>query len=254
MSEHPTRLNGHLVIGGASHDFDFVRLELLKLLAAYPHVRVTVAPNFEDLEGLAAADFLIAYTCNVEPGEAAQKALYDFVASGKRWFALHGTNSVLEWSEDGVAAPPRARRFMETLGSQFVAHPAMGPFDVEVTAPDHPLVAGLSAFETVDELYLSDFFGEPEVLLATHYSGEAPGFVRDQWPDNVPRPVLYLKKVGDGEVLYFTLGHRRGHWDAPHRTPYYPEVEEGSWATPEFHEVLRRGIRWAARLDEGEQP
>ncbi len=253
MNGHPARLNGHLVIGGASHDFDFVRLELLKLLAAYPHVRVTVATSFEDLDSLSAADFVIAYTCNVEPSQAAQDALHQFVADGKRWFALHGTNSVLEWSEAGVEAPPRARTFMETLGSQFIAHPAMGPFEVEVTDSSHPLVKGIKPFETTDELYLSDFFGEPEVLLATRFSGEAPGFIRDQWPDDAARPVLYINRVGDGEVLYFTLGHKRGHWDAPHRTPYYPEVEDGSWATPEFHRILQRGIRWAARLDDGDQ-
>lgn len=245
MSEHPARINGYLVVGGASHDFDAVRLDLLTLLADYPHVRVTVAPDFEDIGGIDAADFLIAYTCNIEPSTTAQDNLKRFVSAGKRWFALHGTNSVLEWSEAGVAAPPRARTFMKTLGSQFIAHPPMGPFTVTVREPAHPLVAGLDAFETTDELYLSDVFGTPRVLLETRYTGEAPGFTRDQWPDDAPRPVLYLHDVGDGQVLYFTLGHRRGHWDAPHRTPYYPEVEDGAWATPAFHTILRRGIAWA---------
>jgi len=29
----------------------------------------------------------------------------------------------------------------------------------------------------------------------------------------------------------------------------YPQVERGSWKLPVFHELLRRAIRWAARLD-----
>ena len=44
------------------------------------------------------ADFLISYTCDLaNVSEAQQQALADFVASGKRWFALHGTNSVFEF-------------------------------------------------------------------------------------------------------------------------------------------------------------
>jgi hypothetical protein len=28
----------------------------------------------------------------------------------------------------------------------------------------------------------------------------------------------------------------------------YPAVERGSWKLPVYHEILRRGIRWAGRL------
>lgn len=43
---------------------------------------------------------------------------------------------------------------MQTLGSLFVAHPTIAPYSVTVADPDHPLVAGVHAFETTDELYL----------------------------------------------------------------------------------------------------
>ena len=42
---------------------------------------------------------------------------------------------------------------METLGSQFVAHPPIAPYRVEATQPEHPLVAGIEPFEADDELY-----------------------------------------------------------------------------------------------------
>jgi hypothetical protein len=29
----------------------------------------------------------------------------------------------------------------------------------------------------------------------------------------------------------------------------YPHVERGSWPVPAFRELLRRGVRWATRLD-----
>ena len=41
--------------------------------------------------------FLITYTCDVCPTLEQQKVLRDFVANGKRWFALHGTNSILQF-------------------------------------------------------------------------------------------------------------------------------------------------------------
>ena len=55
----------------------------------------------------------------------------------------------------------------------------------------------------------------------------------------------YLRPLGDGAVLYNTLGHCRGHFDMAPITDYYPSVERCSWDEPLYHELLRRGIRWA---------
>ena len=60
---------------------------------------------------------------------------------------------------------------------------------------------------------------------------------------------MYLKKHGDGEVLYLTLGHARGRYDMRPLMQEYSQVERGSWKLPAFLELLRRAIRWAARLD-----
>ncbi len=63
-----------------------------------------------------------------------------------------------------------------------------------------------------------------------------------------PRLVLYRRPLGDGEVVYFTLGHCRSHWDMihpPHNGARWPTVERGSWNVPEFMEILRRGMSWA---------
>jgi hypothetical protein len=30
--------------------------------------------------------------------------------------------------------------------------------------------------------------------------------------------------------------------------PEYPTIKRGSWKLPAYHELLRRGIRWAAAL------
>ena len=56
---------------------------------------------------------------------------------------------------------------------------------------------------------------------------------------------MYLRELGDGAVLYNTLGHCRGHYDMVPVLEYYPRVERCSWDKPEYFELLRRSLRWA---------
>ncbi|MFW5633940.1 MAG: ThuA domain-containing protein [Erythrobacter sp.] len=239
-----------LVVGGMAHDFDFVRMELLRALGRDPRNRVAVSSGFEEFGG-DTRTALISYTCNVEPSPEAAERLRRFVECGGRWLALHATNSLLEWSEEGVSGRPACGDFLETLGSSFQAHPPIAPYEVRPGPVADPLTAGVAPFTIEDELYLSDYAEsedgrEIEVLLHARFGGAAPGFVRDDWPEG-EQAVLYRRRLGAGEVLYFTPGHARGHYDAPHRTPFYPDVERGAWEEPAFREVLGRCLRWVCR-------
>lgn len=235
----------HLVCAGRYHDFDFARLELLKLLAELDHVRVTVSPDYSNREALAQADALLTYTSDVIPDFSQTVALQEFLRRGGRWFALHGTNATLRYEKGrGWVAPREAPEFFGMLGSQFVAHPPIQPFQVR-PATSHPLVDGIEPFEADDEIYLCRFFGDHECLLETTYSGEAPGFEESEWRDNGQVPVMYLHPWEDNEVLYLNLGHARGHYDMQPLMDWYENEERGSWKRPEFYELLRRGIRWS---------
>jgi uncharacterized protein len=239
------RIDCVLVAGGKYHDIDYARLELLKLLAEDPRVRVRVFEDYAQPDAIAAADFLVTYTCDVVPSLAEQEALRAFVESGRRWYALHGTNSILRFLADGRVDSPRwAPHLMQTLGSQFVAHPPVAPYRVHVRDREHALTRGIEPFETADELYLMETHGELQVLLDCEYAGEAPGFVEVQWPQ-ARHPVFYVHHVGRGAVLYLTLGHCRGHYDMAPLMQWYPQVERCAWELPVFHELLRRGIDWA---------
>lgn len=247
---HATPSRVHLVCAGKYHDFDFARLELLNLLAEIPQVRTTVSCGWSDTDAMAAADALITYTSDLIPDEDEQDALEAFLRSGSRWFALHGTNSLLRYTKGvGWEAPHEARRFFEMLGSQFVAHPPIQPYTVRASGR-HPLVDGIEPFTADDELYLCRFFGEHECLLETEFSGQTPGFAERDWSGNGKVPVMYLHPWEDNEVLYLNLGHARSHWDMQPLMDYYDEEERGSWKRPEFHELLRRGIRWALNRDD----
>ena len=248
MSSLPKRVDAYLVAGGKYHDIDYARCQLLNLLGELPQVRTRVGEDYRDIDTIERADTLITYTVDVIPDEATAERLKTWVESGRRWLALHGTNSILKWSKAHKAweAPRNAATLMQTLGSQFLAHPPIAPYTVEVTQPHDPLVAGIEPFAADDELYLSELHPPIEVLLHTRWSGTTSLFVDADWTDEAIRPVMYRKRVGQGEVLYFTLGHERGRYDMRPLMDEYPHIERGSWPTPQFIELLRRSLRWAA--------
>lgn len=251
MSEaasHPPRINCVLVCGGVWHDMDFARLELLKLLAEDPSVRTRVFENYENLDAIREAHIIITYTCDVTPSLAAQEVLRDWVHAGGRWYALHGTNSVLRLLDSGENAglwdaPRWAPLFMDTLGSQFLSHPPIAPYKVTVADPSHSLVADVEPFETTDELYHLECHGDLHVLLETECNEPGTGFV--EAADALgTHPVMYIKRQGEGAVLYNTLGHCRGHYDLQPMLDWWPTVDRCAWDLPVFYELLRRGIAW----------
>ena len=240
-----TRIDAHFVAAGKYHDIDFARLELLKLLAEHPEIHTTVANDYSDVARIAQCRFLVTYTCDLmpTPGEAA--AIRTFLENGGRWLALHGTNSILRFTDAGVDSPEERPDVMEMLGSQFKAHPPIGaPFRVTVNNHDHPLTRGIDDFDVVDELYLMKTLAPIEVLMQTSFTGEATGFIDAQWDDPAV-PVLYLRQLGKGSVLYNTLGHCRGHYDLTELMPFWEHPERCAWNYPVYYELLRRGVRWA---------
>lgn len=236
----------HLVAAGKFHDIDFARLELLKLLAEDPSIRTTVAMDYSNTERLAQCDLLITYTCDLAPDDKEIAALRSFVEGGGRWLALHGTNALLKFLDDGRIGVDNSRNeFMDILGTQFLAHPPIGPFQVEVSDPEHPLTRGIEPFQVVDELYLFEQRAPIKPLLHARFSGNCAPFAAADWPET-DNPVLYLRELGQGAVLYNSLGHCRSHYDTSPAKPFVPHPERCAWNYPVYYQLLRRGIHWAA--------
>jgi type 1 glutamine amidotransferase len=170
----------------------------------------------------------------------------DFVRRGGRWLALHGTNAAVDPPAPGAprvfSTPDVLGPVADVLGSRFLGHPPIAPYRVEITAPEHPLVAGVGPFEVSDEQYVCEPRGEIEVLAGTDVVESSPGFAEG---GTGRQPVLYLRSFGAGQVCYFTLGHCRGRYDiADLGVPDTGVVDRGSWEVPQFREILRRAIRW----------
>ncbi len=235
----------YLVANARFHDTDYARLELLKLLSEHEDVRTRVAESFADTDAIAKSDFLITYTCDLRPTEEEEVALREFVAAGGRWIALHGTNAILDFTNEGLYCPRSHNTFMETLGSRFLSHPPLQPDKGKVSDTAHPLVKGLDSFEASDEIYLCEYYGEVKPLLETRYTGTfQAGYVENEWPNDDPRLVAYTHSVGDGEVLYITLGHCCGKYDMRPMQDT-TDVVRGSWENPVYIELLRRALHWA---------
>ena len=255
MSNTPgRRIDVTLVAGGKYHDIDFARRELLTLLGEHEEFRVRVQPDYEDTAGIAKSSILVSYTCDVRPSEKAQTDIRSWVENGGRWVALHGTNAALTLGgPNGVDAPRCFPSWADTLCSQFVVHPPIQPYTVQVSDPNHWLVAGIESFDTDDELYLSEYADRDSLhgLLHTTWQGDAKGFVEADWTNCDPTHlVMYLRDLGQGSILYNTLGHCRGHYDMAPVLDYYPRIERCSWEKPAYYELLRRSLRWARGLNE----
>ena len=250
MGEQPAkRIDAHFVAAGKYHDIDYPRLEVLKLLAEHPHIRTTVACDYSGLERLDQCRFLVTYTCDLMPTEEQAKQLRKWLEGGGKWLALHGTNSILVFTEEGLVDAPETRPdVFDMLGTQFKAHPPIGPFEVEVVNRDHELTRGIDDFEVVDELYLSKTTAEIDTLMQTTFEGEATGFVDAQW-DKTAVPILYTRDIGAGRIVYNTLGHCRGHYDLPGMQDFYPHKEMCAWNYDIYYDLLRRSIGWAQRDD-----
>ena len=70
-------------------------------LAELPRASVSVGQDFSSIDQILSADLLISYTCDVRPTFAQQMVLKAFLERGGRWFALHGTNSFLDFDSTG---------------------------------------------------------------------------------------------------------------------------------------------------------
>jgi hypothetical protein len=244
----------HLIVAGEYHDFDFVRLALLQMLAERPEVRTICTNDFHGIGTLSSGDFLLTYTNNVIPEGGDLEALRSFIENGGRWLAIHGSAALTRFKPPPVTigsiqlpgltdTPDLAPDYMSLLGCRFISHLAQQPITVKRTQASHPVVAGVEPFEVTDEPYILELRGDCEVLLESRYTGEAPGYVLGPWLDDLPRPQLLSHRMGRGEVLYLAPGHACGRFDLQ---PFIQEVpvQPGPWTNSEYRKVISNAIGW----------
>ena len=252
----------HLIAGGfppgaaAGHDHDYARLRLLGLLAEQ-HIPASVANDFADLEKwLPVSRLLITYVAGPYPDTAQCRVLQRWLETGGHWLGLHGTSGGRAQRVEGM----RQRRTVKTdhhavLGSYFLTHPPIRQIRVEVSDAAHPITRGLGAsFEVDDEPYFIELQdpGATHILLTADYGPDAVSpsigtiYATDTslQPDGRTRVLGYTKRIGNGGVTYFALGHchNPATRTAPSPADTTPATFHGAWQSEAFITLLRNAI------------
>lgn len=219
-------LTGHQYPG---HKWAETTPAIKEALARDSRMLVDVA---EDIEVLAAPaiskyDALVLNYCNwMKPGlsEAAKGGFVKYLREGGGLTIVHFANGAFHFSlpEAGDSDWPEFRKICRrawdhTAGKS--GHDAYGKFIVENAKPEHPVMAGLEPFETIDELYFRQQGEEPIEVLAT-----AKSQVTGQ-----NEPMAFVYEYGKGKVFQTVLGHAAE-----------------SLRVPGAADLLRRGTTWVA--------
>lgn len=172
---------------------------------------------FADAEKMAALSLVTPCWTMGALTEEQERGLLDAVRAGVGIAGWHG----------GMCDAFRGNTSYQWMtGANWVAHPGnIREYTVEITRTDDPIMRGLSSFTMRSEQYYLHVDPSNEVLATTTFDGvEAP------WIAGCVMPVVWKRKWGEGRVFYSALGHAAADFDVP-----------------ECHEIMKRGLLWAAR-------
>jgi type 1 glutamine amidotransferase len=142
--------------------------------------------------------------------------------------AVHGGVGIAGWHGGMADAFRDNPRYQFMVGGQWVAHPGdVIDYAVDIAAPEDPIVAGMGRFRMRSEQYYLHVDPSNEVLATTTFGGE-----HLPWIAGTVMPVAWKRRWGEGRVFYCALGHKASDFDVP-----------------EAREMVRRGMRWAARVE-----
>ena len=226
-----------LVITGGRHPYEESTPVLESFLKAAGHdVTVTEdASVLADEAGMSAYDALVFNTRRENAADfaemklpvAAQNGIINYVKSGKGFVCLHISGCGADyWSE-----------FAEITGGGWVTgtsyHPPYANFAVKVSNSGHAGAAGVSDFNTDDELYMGIEYkdGIDIFLTGTSEEGTWP-WGPDRTPTHMPAgtfPLGWTRTYGQGKVFTLLLGH-----------------DGKSFQSPEFQKMVLNGVAWAA--------
>jgi type 1 glutamine amidotransferase len=205
-----------IVGGGSSHDFHrFFNLADRAILEATGKTSVQYT---ETTRGLSAAlrDVDVLYLSNNKPfeDEGTKQAIFRHANQGKGLLLVHAA-LWLNWRDW-----PEYNRVLS--GGSSRGHDRFGEFEVTVTEPKHPLMAGLPAkFTIADELYWFEPYpdGTPIKVLATAHSPQR----------NQTYPILFEVLHPKAPIVGITLGHD----GRAHSHPAYQRLLQNSliWAS-----------------------
>lgn len=159
-------------------------------------VRVVEDPSALDSAMLAGYQVVLLHFQNWQtagPGVAARAGLQRYVAGGGGLVSVHFACGA--WHGEWPEFQNMVGRVWR--GPQGPQHDPRGRFTVQVADSTHPVMAGLTDFETDDELYTC-LVGEAPIHLLAEARSEV---------DQQRHPMAFVRGYGRGRVFLTTLGH-----------------------------------------------
>lgn len=152
--------------------------------------------------------------------EAQQLAFQQWLQNGGGCLCIHGAGGDFKydwrWYVD------------EVLRAQFVMHPLLRQLQtvqVNVEAPQHPVMAGIQSWPHKDEWY--NFKQSPRGRATVLASIDESTYHPEIGAMGADHPVIWCHQVGDGRAVYSALGH-----------------STAEFADPVHQQVLKNAVNW----------
>ncbi|PWJ57166.1 putative membrane-bound dehydrogenase-like protein [Dyadobacter jejuensis] len=170
-------------------------------------VNMSYTTDLADLntENLSKFDGLIIYANHDSLPPQQEAALKAFVDGGKGLIPIHSASGCFRNSDWYISA----------IGGQFASH-GTGSFANTILQPQHPVLKGITPFETWDETYVHQRLNPDNLILGERVDGTHH------------EPYTWVRTQGKGRVFYTAYGH-----------------EDKTWTNIGFLNLVRNGVLWA---------
>jgi uncharacterized protein len=198
-----------LFLGDNGHHRPADRFAQLQPVLALRGIELVYSDKVSDLDSkvLAAYDALAVYANIDTLPPAGEAAILDFVRGGKGLVPLHCASFCFRNSP----------AWIDLVGAQFQKH-GTGEFRTVAVAADHPIMQGFGGFKSWDETYVH-----------TKHNDRGRTVLEERAEGDHGEPWTWVRQEGKGRVFYTAWGH-----------------DQRTWAHPGFHNLVERGIRFAA--------
>ncbi len=160
-------------------------------------INITYTDKLEDInpDNLSKYDGLLIYANWDSIPKQQEKALLDYVSSGKALIPVHCASYCFWNSPEYID---------KVVGGQFWRH-RMDTIQTRFTQPDNAIVAGLPSFKAYDETYLHTHLQPDNNVLAVRTI--KPDQAKDK-PGVAEEPYTWTRQYGKGRVFYTAYGRR----------------------------------------------
>ncbi len=201
-----------LFLGDNGHHQPAERFAQLNPVLASRGIELVYTDRIGDLapQTLAAYDALAVYANIDNLPPDGEAAILDFVRNGKGLVPLHCASFCFRNSP----------AWIDLVGAQFQKH-GTGEFRTVNIAAEHPVMQGFGGFKSFDETYVH-----------TKHNDRGRTILEERVEGDHHEPWTWVRSEGKGRVFYTAWGH-----------------DQRTWSHPGFHNLVERGIRFAAGRD-----